>query len=99
MGNCWLQAALLVCELLLLLAWGVLGLVRRGRPILAALLPIAQLECPYIDKGMHPQEVDVAIVADVGTLQRLPAIVGQGVSQLFAPSVQFKLTWNFASPS
>ena len=25
------------------------------------------------------QEVDVAIVADVGTLQRLPAIVGQGV--------------------
>lgn len=24
------------------------------------------------------QEVDVAIVADVGTLQRLPRIVGQG---------------------
>ena len=27
------------------------------------------------------QEVDVAIVADVGTLQRLPHIVGQGGSQ------------------
>lgn len=29
---------------------------------------------------MHVQEVDVAIVADVGTLQRLPPIVGQGDS-------------------
>ena len=38
--------------------------------------------------AMHLQEVDVAIVADVGTLQRLPTIVGQGLYYLPAPSIQ-----------
>ena len=46
--------------------------------LLALLHGKKQLEPSECNDPVHLQEVDVAIVADVGTLQRLPTIVRQG---------------------
>lgn len=69
----------------------------------SVMLPLCQCNgarlCRYCTEGAYfcVKEVDLAITADMGTLQRLPGIVGDGALRIKIKSSSVLPVWTYGS--